>query len=171
MSDDTYDVEMSPDAMPLDDDSDLAKGSVLDQLKEELAKEVERSLIEIRVPERPNISIRFSPNMTQEQIKAWQRNSGSNSKRGMDGVKFACYVIGSTTSGIYVNDNLVTNNDGIAVNFASKELEDMTEMDNPFDVIKVVFGVEAHIESTAMAIVEAAGWGEDVDVEDPTARR
>ena len=52
-----------------------SKLTVLDQLKEEISKQVTRPDIEIAVPEREGVSLRFSPNITNEQLKAWRRNS------------------------------------------------------------------------------------------------
>lgn len=168
---DSYDVPLDSATMPLDEEISSDGGNVLEQLQQELQREIERPHIMVAVPERPNISIRFSPNVSQEQVKSWQRNSGANSKRGMDGVKFASYVIAGTTVGIYINDQLVENDEGIALNFASQPLEEMTGASDPFEVIRAVFGVDAHIEAVAMSIIEHAGWGEEVDVEDPTKRR
>ena len=47
--------------------------TVLDQLKEEVSKEVTRPEIEMPVPERKGVTVRFSPNITNEQLKAWRR--------------------------------------------------------------------------------------------------
>ena len=47
---------------------------------------------------------------------------------------------------------------------------DMTEADTPFDAIKRMFGLDPHIESAAFTILEYAGYGDEVDAEDPTNR-
>ena len=51
------------------------KLSILDQLKEEISKEVTRPDIEMEVPERAGVTVRFSPNISNEQLKSWRRNS------------------------------------------------------------------------------------------------
>ena len=71
-----------------------AKLTVLDQLKEEISKEVSRPDIEIAVPEREGVSLRFSPNITNEQLKAWRRNSTNRKTDELDSFKFSCYVVG-----------------------------------------------------------------------------
>ncbi len=46
------------------------KLTVLEQLRAEISKKVERPDIEIGVPERPGVAVRFSPNVTQNQLRA-----------------------------------------------------------------------------------------------------
>jgi len=79
----------------------------LDQLKEEISKEVSRPDIEIAVPERQGVALRFSPNINNEQLKAWRRNSTNRKTDELDSIKFSCYVVGNTVVGIYFNEELV----------------------------------------------------------------
>ena len=55
--------------------------NVLDQLKAVIEKNVKRPDILLNVPERPGVTLLISPNVTQNQIKAWQKNSGMGSGR------------------------------------------------------------------------------------------
>ena len=172
-TDNDYKVDLTesgvmPKDTPLDDDVEAS--TILKQLTAELEKEIIRPEIEIDVPERENITLRFSPNITQARLREWRRNSGEQSKRGIDSVKFACYVIGDTCTGIYLNRQLVKNNNGVALNFASQDIMDMTDADTPFEAIKRMFGLDPHIESAAFTILEHAGYGDEVDAEDPTSR-
>ena len=80
--------------------------SVLDMLKDEISREVTRPEVEMDVPERKGVSVRFSPNITNEQLKAWRRNSTNRKTDELDSIKFSCYVIGNTVSGIYFDDEL-----------------------------------------------------------------
>jgi len=146
--------------------------TVLDQLKEVLSKKVERDPVFIEVPERPGVYVRVSPNVSQNQMKAWRRNAGEDSKKGMDTVKFACQLIASTCTGILVNDEIVTNDKGIELTFASPEIMEMTGTTRPHpDCVTAFFGLEPHIESAAVAIIEAAGYGDNVESLDPTKTR
>jgi len=143
--------------------------SVLEQLKIELGKKIERPEIEIDVPERDGIAVRFSPNITQHQIRAWRRNAGENTKAGFDPTKFACQVIGHTCSGIYVNGEQVTTSDGLGLTFASQEILDMVEATRPIpDGIQAFYGLDPHLEATALAVMEHAGYSDEVDAVDPT---
>ena len=77
--------------------------NILDQLKAVIGKVVKRPDIFINVPERPGVTLLISPNITQNQIRAWQKNAGSETKNGIDATKFACQVVGHTTRGVFLN--------------------------------------------------------------------
>ena len=96
-----------------------ARITVLDQLKEEISREVSRPDIEMAVPERKGVSVRFSPNISNDQLKAWRRNATNRKTEELDSIKFSCYVIGQTVTGIYFNDELVLDDEGNNITFAS----------------------------------------------------
>ena len=91
--DSVEEVLIDPLLDPLGDAGD--KSSILDQLRVEISKKVERPIIEIPVPEREGVVVKYSPNITQNQLKAWRRNSGETSKDGFDSIRFACYDVGT----------------------------------------------------------------------------
>ena len=143
--------------------------TVLDQLKEVLSKKVEREPVFIEVPERPGVAIRISPNITQHQLRAWRKNAGEDTKNGMDATKFACAVVGQTCTGIFVNGEQVTNEDGVGLTFASEAILEMTGTTRPIpDCVRAFFGIDPHVESAALAVLEAAGYSDTVETVDPT---
>ena len=133
-----------------------------------MKKKVRRPDVYLEVPERPNMAIRFSPNITQHQISAWRRNSGENSKAGLDSVKFACYVLANTCTGILLNNELVTDDSGNALRFGDELIVDMVDAVTVSDSIKAMFVVEPHVEAAALAVMEAAGYNDSVEQVDPT---
>ena len=147
-----------------------SKPTVLEQLRQEISKKVERAEIQIDVPERPGVTVRFSPNITQNQLRAWRKNSGEDSKDGFDPLKFACYVVGSTCKAILIQNQVVQDQNGVDVTFASPEILEMTNDLRPIpDGIRRFYGIDPHLESTALAILDHAGYGEDVETqENPT---
>ena len=146
-----------------------ARITVLDQLKEEISREVSRPDIEMAVPERKGVSVRFSPNITNDQLKAWRRNATNRKTEELDSIKFSCYVIGQTVTGIYFNDELVLDDEGNNITFASPVIMEMTNTDRPLpDAIRAFYAVDPHLESVALKILDYAGYGDDVDAEDPT---
>ncbi len=143
--------------------------SILDQLKEEISKEVTRPDIEIEVPERAGVTVRFSPNITNEQLKSWRRNSTNRKTDELDSIKFSCYVVGQTIEGIYFNDELVQDSAGNVVTFASPEILEMTNTTRPLpDAIRAFYATDPHLESVAIKILDYAGYGDEVEAEDPT---
>lgn len=163
------------DTFELDNNTPTPKGAksneptVLQQLKAVVAKKVERSTIYIEVPERPGVVLIVSPNITQHQMKAWRRNAGEETKTGLDALKFACSVIGQSTIGFEINGVEVVNAEGVTLTFASPEIMEMTETTRPLpDCVRAFFGIDPHVESAAVAIMEAAGYGDTVEAVNPT---
>lgn len=143
--------------------------TVLDQLKNVLSQKVERGVIYIEVPERPGVLLKVSPNITQHQMKSWRKNAGEETKNGLDALRFACSVIGHTTLGFEINGQEVTNSDGVMLTFASPEIMEMTDTNRPLpDCVRAFFGIDPHVEAAAVAIMEAAGYGDTVEAVNPT---
>lgn len=143
--------------------------TVLDQLTLAIRKKVERPIVHMTVPERPNVKLIISPNISQNQIRSWRKSAGEDTKSGMDALRFACMVVGSTTRGMLFNDEEVRDQDGNELTFASDLIMEMTETTRPQpDCVRAFFGVDPHVESAAVAILEAAGYSDTVDTEDPS---
>ncbi|NDD25752.1 MAG: hypothetical protein EB103_02585 [Actinobacteria bacterium] len=148
---------------------EVESDNVLDQLKAVVGKKVMRPEIFISVPERPGVQLLISPNITQQQLRAWQKNAGSETKNGIDATKFACQVIGHTTVGIYLNGEEVYE-DGKSLGFASPSVLKMTNSTRALpDAVIAFFGLDPHVEAAALAIIDAAGYGDTVEqTENPT---
>jgi hypothetical protein len=143
--------------------------TLLQKLTNTINKKVERQAVHIDVPERPGVSIKISPNITQNQMRQWRKNAGEDSRNGMDATKFACSVIGHTTVGIYMNGEEVFDEDGNELTFASPLVLKMTETTRPLpDCVREFFGVDPHIEAAALAILDASGYSDTVETVDPT---
>jgi hypothetical protein len=167
MSEELYDDQVP--AATKKSASRTKEDTVLDRLRETISKKVERPTVFIDVPARDGVKLRIAPNITQNQMKAWRRNSGEDTKNGMDATKFACYVVGSCTTGIFIAGEEVFDSDGNRMNFASQEILDMTGTGRPVpDAVRAFFGIDPHVESAALAVLDAAGYSDTVEAEDPT---
>ena len=141
----------------------------LDRLRTIVKKKVERNIVLLPVPERPGVSLRISPNITQSQMKNWRKNAGEDSRNGLDPTKFACLVIGHTTVGVCIDDEEIYDEDGHNLNFAHPAILEMTETTKPVpDAVRALFGVDPHVASAALAILDAAGYSDAVGTVDPT---
>jgi hypothetical protein len=141
--------------------------TLLAALKDTLAKEVKRDDVLIEVPERPGLVIRFSPNITQHQIKAWRRASGDDKREGMDAVRFASHVLANTCTGMTLNGKDITEG-GDPVTFSHETVMKMVGAHRVFDCVREVYGLDPHIESAALAVLDASGFNDDVERVDPT---
>lgn len=143
--------------------------TVLERLSATIAAKVRREDVYIDVPERKGVKLRISPNITQSQVKGWRKQAGEDSRQGMDGTKFACYVIGHTTDGILFNDEEVHDEDGYGLNFASPSVLKMTDTTRPIpEAVRAFFGLDPHVEAAAVAILDASGFGDTIEAMDPT---
>lgn len=149
--------------------STVPEETQLNKLRNLVQRKVERNPVLIEVPERPGVGIKVSPNITQTQMKNWRKQCGEDTRNGLDATKFACMVIGHTTIGIYVDDEEVFDEMGNILNFAHPFILEMTETTRPIpDAVRALFGVDPHIESAALAILDAAGYSDTVSASDPT---
>ena len=155
------------------DDDNTPESNVLNQLRKVITQKVEREEIFINVPSRPGVLIRISPNISQGQMRAWRKNAGEDSKKGLDTLRFSAQLIASTTTGILINDQFVEDSRGVKLTFASPEIMEMTGTTRPHpDCVLAFFGTEPHIEAAAVAVIEAAGYGDNVESSlDPTKTR
>jgi len=146
--------------------------TLLDKLTATIGEKVSRKDIYINVPERPRVALRISPNITQSQVRKWRKEAGEDTKNGMDATKFATFVIGHTTQGVLFNDEEVFDDNGFALNFAHDHILAMTKTVRPVpDAVRAFFGLDPHVEAAALAILDAAGFGDTIEpAEDPTKR-
>jgi hypothetical protein len=142
--------------------------STLSKLRNELTKKVRRPEIFLEVPERPSMAVRYSPNINQNQVRAWRRNSGEDTKNGMDATKFACYVLANTCTGVIMDGELAKDDRGDELVFGSDEIMKMVGAERVQEAIRAIYVVEPHIEATALAVMEAAGFNDSVEQVDPT---
>ena len=103
-------------------------------------------------------------------MKAWRKNAGEETKNGLDPIRFACQVVGSTTVGMEGDGEEAFDDAGNSLKFAATEVLEKTGASRPVpEGVRNVFGTDPHVEGAALAILEAAGYGDTVDVvEDPT---
>lgn len=147
--------------------------NVLSQLRAIVSEEVNLPDVEIEVKQRPGVSVIYSPNISNAQLKSWRKKSSNRKTGELDNIKFACLVVGDTAREIHVNGEPAVLEDGSALTFASAEFANMMDVDVSQIVpygIRDFFGVDAHLEATAMLILDNSGYGDDVEAEeDPTS--
>ena len=90
----------------------------LDRLKALISQKVERDVVLLEVPDRKDVHLRISPNITQAQMKAWRKNAGEETKHGLDAIKFACQVVGQTCVGVQIDGEEVFDEGGNSLNLS-----------------------------------------------------
>jgi hypothetical protein len=68
-----------------------------------------------------------------------------------------------------MDDVEIFDENGNNLNFAHPLILEMTETTRPVpDAVRALFGVDPHVESAALAILDAAGYSDTVAAVDPT---
>ena len=67
-----------------------------------------------------------------------------------------------------LNGELVADDAGDPLGFGSDEIMQMVGAERVQDAIRAIYVVEPHIEATALAVMEAAGFNDSVEQVDPT---
>lgn len=151
------------------DESTASAPTLLSKLEEIITQDVSRPHFLLEVPERPGVSIKINPNFRDEALKSWRKWAGEGRKGGMDSTKFAARVVAQTTVGILVGGEEVLTAEGAPVSFASREILAMTDSTKPYpDAVIRFFGLEPHVETAALYVLEKAGYGDDLDEVDPS---
>lgn len=176
MSEDTFEIDLTS-TIPTTTTGSIGgpvtvvptkKLTKLDLLREKLAAEVRREDVLIGIPERPGVSIKVSPNIDQQTMRGWRKRAGEGTKNDFDTTKFSAIIVASTCVGIYVDDEEIFSDSGHPLTFASPEIMEMLDVTRPIpEGVKAMFGNDAHVEATALAILEASGMGDTVEVVDP----
>ena len=145
--------------------------SRLDRLRQKLEADVTRPDVLIPVPARPGVFIKVSPNLEQTQLRSWRKQAGEGTKNDFDTTKFCTYVLAHTCRGIYLDDEEMFDDNDNPLTFASPEIKEYLQVDRPVpDGVKAMYKNDAHLEAAAMAVLEQAGYGDNVEaVPDPLA--
>ena len=152
---------------------DKESKNVLSQLRAIVMEEVNLPDVEIEVKQRSGVSVVYSPNISNAQLRGWRKKCTNRKTGELDNIKFACLVVGDTAQEIHVNGDPAICDDGSPLVFNSNEFAEMIGVEK-FEIvphgIRDFFGVDAHLEATAMLILDNSGYGDDVEAEeDPTS--
>lgn len=146
------------------------EGSLLEGLRAELTAELDDELEPIEVPERPGWSVVYSKGITNEALKSWRKRA----KEGKDvnELRLACIVLGNQCRRLIRNGVTITAGSPEPVTFRDAEFHALYGVDSARDAIRAFYGLDGHVLMAATRVVEAAGYGAELDdadeVADPT---
>lgn len=142
--------------------------NLLDELRGELAKPVQREPLKLTVPNRPNITLMFNPSITFEQYQTWVKKSTPKKDETPDFMKLAAIVLSMTTSGFMYKGKQMFNSKGEPWLLTSPELHDLLGVSQgaTAQAIRVLFGSDGHAIQAMKKVIEAAGFSLDGDVQE-----
>lgn len=166
-------LDSLPESDVADDDlTPSANGSSpLKDLEQALTAPIKRKPIELVVPSRPTIRIRYSTLIEGNNVQYWNRRS-TNTRGGQedrDPLKFSCLVLANQSEAFLYSGQEAFDSKGNPINFRNPELQDMVRADRAIDAVRRVYGVDAHVLRTADEVLGAAGYNDQMErEEDPT---
>lgn len=151
-----------------------AGASPLEQLRKALAVPVQQEPITLRVPGRPNVTLRFSTELSNEQRKAWQNRATKKSRRQgredeVDEMLFACLVLANQNEAIAFGGVDAYDSDNNPLTFASPQVWEMVGAADPQGAIRALFGVDAHVLLASGEVLMSAGFDDDLEADPTTA--
>lgn len=142
-------------------------------LRETITAAVSKPDVVLEVLTRPGMAIRFSTNLDLDVIQQWRRRSHDKSQPdNFNLLKFAQLVIANQSEAFSLNGQEPTGQDGQPISFRSNEVLEWTGTKRALDAVRAIYDNDAHIVATAQEVMEAAGFGDEMQEaeEGPTRR-
>ena len=145
-----------------------ATSTALEDLEADLQPVVTEPVV-IPVENRPGYALRCRTDFTGKDLDKWRKLAKDKSfADGIDGVKLSSLVLGATCIAVTKHGADVLE-DGRPVTFQSAAFRGMLGVRDIDPAVRRFFGAEGKVEASARTLLNAAGWGEEVYVLDPTS--
>lgn len=157
---------------PADDVTAPPRSSLLDALRDDLARETDDDFVLLTVPARPAYTVRYSAKVSYEQFGSWAKRSEDKSKpNGMNLLRFGAIVLANCCRGI-LRDGEEILTDGQPLTFTSKALHELLGVDDNVQAVKAFYGNDAHVITSGTEVISEAGYGDQISQvdADPTRR-
>lgn len=153
-----------------DDSQLIAQGSeelsVFADMKAELSKQIEEKFIDLVVPNRPNMYVRYSANIEFELMNRWTKSATKG--KVTDPKKLATIALHATCKGMGIirsTDKEVSyipwEPNGEAMTFDSKEVQDLLgTIGGWYGAILALYGNDGHLIMTMNRVFTEAGYTE-----------
>ncbi len=135
--------------------------SFLDELQQELTKEVRKDDIVLAVELRNNIAVRYDPNIDMHYINHWRDRSmpkGRGRDADPDPLHFSLLVVRHSCQSIVYKGMEVDDGQGNRITINSPLLKEWTSMIDPVAAIKHFYGSDSQVLGHAQRVLEAGGY-------------
>lgn len=169
---DDLDVDLTAGYADLDPDEvdalAAADGTPLDELRAELEADLAGARTRVEVDGRPGYVAVYRQDFTGKDVAAWRKKATRG--KHTDETYFAGLVLASTLVAIERQGVEVTDPDGPGglLGFGSPYLQQLYGTVTAVDTARAFFGTDGKVNSQAAAVLEAAGWGDEATMADPT---
>lgn len=158
--------------------------TTLDSLRAVVEEQVVQAPIEINVPNRKNMSVRFSRDLEEPLFRAWQRQTKDRSSpSGYDDLKLSCIVLSNQAEAIIVGDQVVLDENGREARFTSAAVISLfadsaaragrDPVKDGAAAVRECYANDGHLLAVAQEVIRECGYGEEVaaNAPDPTRGR
>jgi hypothetical protein len=153
-------------------DPELVSGpptTALDELRTELASEVATPPETLVVPGRAGYTVRYSTELAHEQLQAWRKTSrDKSSPDGLDELRWASIVLANQCECV-VRHGVDVELDGRPATFQHEGFRALLGegAERATAAVRRFYGRDADVIAAALAVIRAAGYGDEADA-DPT---
>ena len=141
--------------------------SVYDQFRAELSKPVDSAPTFVYKTKSRPIGVRFSTDLPLEKLERWRKVAAKRSKNDADVLQLAYLVIAGQAQCFVMNGEDVTDNNGEAPVFRSKDVqESLGVLDYQGAIHKFYGSSDPEVLRASGEILEKCGWGDDEDFDE-----
>lgn len=142
----------------------------LDEVRDDLEKDVEAEPCVIPIPLRPGYELVFDASIPGPLMEKWTKSA--KSRKALDGVdelKLALLVIANKNVELRKDGRPVTEG-GRPLNVRSTALHTILKVGRPFEAVQKLLGSDGHVIQMAREVAAAAGWSDGLvqAAENPT---
>lgn len=174
MSAEVIDFEVGAKA---DAEAPTSRLSIAERMKAEIAarKTAKAETVELRHDGLPQLTITCRMPSDGEEIAELAQRADKRAKgNGTGSVWFNRLLIARFCTRIEWHGNLLTDDDGTPLTFASRLVQEMVDAADAATAVAGIYGSDAYVSVVASQLMEIAGFGNDAAVEvvtDPTTVR
>lgn len=139
-----------------------SKHSLLDDLRADLAADLAEHF-ELDVPGRPGWRVRFSNDVSADELDNWQNQAKSKRHQGgLDGGKFARLIVSNKAIALLRGGEVLRDAYDEEFTFRHREFWALVGATSAADAVKAVYQLDGSIDAASRAVLSAAGWGDDL---------
>lgn len=168
-----------PDTAPVPASAAPTVGQgLLADLAAQLTAAVTHEDVVLEVQMRPGVAVRYSTELDDAKLTQWrkmstkQRGSGPAAVDDFNSLRFCSLVLANQCKGLLFNREEARDEEGTPLTFGHKWTRDLYQKQRSTDVVREVYGSDAHIMVDANFVMDKAGFSDqavEVDGEGPTS--
>lgn len=148
-----------------------APASPLEELRQEIKREVTGEPVTLEVPGRAGWTVRYRADVEMPKLAAWRKKSADRSMPdGIDELKLCLTILADQCEALLKDGREVEDDDGGLLTFATPAFLELIGVGRSVEAVRKWYGVDGRVVAAAQEVMNASGYGEDAIREDPTRK-